>query len=178
MSSFPQGASAARLEALYVELETPVYNVVYRWLWNADDAHEVVQDAFVKLWQMRERIDWDTATPLVYRIAINLASNRRRWKKLRQWVGLEQVPEPAAETGDDPQARERHRAIVAAMDALPEKLRRVVLLCDVADMTYAEVGRALGIPAGTVGSRRNRALQLLSTQLGHLSDRGDDDAVA
>lgn len=175
----PPTEASARLEALYLELEKPVYNVVYRWLWSPEDAHEVVQDAFAKLWQMRDRVDWETAVPLVYRIAINLASNRRRWKKLRQWVGLDQVAEPEAEQGDDPEARERHRAIRRAVDALPDKLRRVVLLCDVADMTYAEVGRALGIPAGTVGSRRNRALALLQQELGELYDRGgENDAVA
>ena len=45
------------LERLYARLEKPLCNVVFRWVWNMDDAQDVVQDAFVRLWRMRDRID-------------------------------------------------------------------------------------------------------------------------
>ena len=50
------------LEQLYVRLERPLCNLVSRWVWKMDDAQDVVQDAFIRLWRMRERIDMDTAS--------------------------------------------------------------------------------------------------------------------
>ena len=45
------------LERLYVRLEKPLCNVVFRWVWNMDEAQDLVQDAFVRLWRMRTRVD-------------------------------------------------------------------------------------------------------------------------
>jgi len=57
------------LERLYARLEKPLCNVVFRWVWNMDDA----QDAFVRLWRMRARVDLATVELLIYKIALNLA---------------------------------------------------------------------------------------------------------
>ena len=51
---------------------------MYRWLWNREEVRDVIQDAFARLWQMRDRVEWDRADPLIYRIALNLAAKRRR----------------------------------------------------------------------------------------------------
>src|SRR3954471_10618122 len=83
------GLTRAALESLYTRLERRVWNVVYRWLWNRDDAADVVQEAFVKLWAMRERVQMETVEALVYRIAVNLAANRRRQRKVWGFVTLE-----------------------------------------------------------------------------------------
>ena len=65
------------LEQLYARLETPLCNLVYRWLWSMDESQDVVQDAFVRLWRMRARVDKQTVEPLIYKIALNLAASRR-----------------------------------------------------------------------------------------------------
>jgi hypothetical protein len=64
------------LEALYERLEKPVYNVVYRWVWNPEEARDIVQDTFVRLWRMRQRVEMATVEPLVYKIALNLARSK------------------------------------------------------------------------------------------------------
>jgi RNA polymerase sigma-70 factor (ECF subfamily) len=66
----------AALEALYVRLERPLYNVVHRRLWNAEDSMDVVQEAFVRLWNARDRILPETAEAFAWRTVLNLASNR------------------------------------------------------------------------------------------------------
>ena len=73
-----------RLEDLYIRLEKPVYNVVYRWVWNREEAQDLVQEAFVRLWRMQDRVRLETVEPLVFRIALNLAANRRRAKKIHE----------------------------------------------------------------------------------------------
>ena len=58
----------ATFEALYVRLERPLYNAAYRYVWHADDAHDVVQEAFVKIWDARARIRADGAEAYVWRV--------------------------------------------------------------------------------------------------------------
>ena len=82
----PPGLSEPDVERLFLQLERPLFNVVYRWLWDRDDAAEVVQDSFTRLWQARARVRPDTASAFVYRIALNLAASRRRWRAIRRFV--------------------------------------------------------------------------------------------
>lgn len=155
------GLDRAAFEALFRRLERPVYNVVFRWLWDPAEAADVVQDAFARLWGMRDRVREGTVEPLLYRIAVNQASNRRRRRRLWRWVGLEPERDAAPPLGDLLEAAELDGALRAAVEALPEKLRRVVMLCELSGMSYQQVADALGIPVGTVGSRRNAALARL-----------------
>jgi len=181
MASGPKALDRPALEALYARLETPVYNVVYRWLWNPDDASDVVQEAFVRLWKMRARVRVDTVEPLVFRIALNLASNRRRARRLWRWVSLEPEREPneGAPRPDEPiEARQRRALVRAAIDALPERYRRVIVMCELSELSYAEVAAALDLPAGTVASRRHKAMELLRRHLGEVFDDEADDSRA
>lgn len=152
------------LQALYERLEKPVYNVVFRWVWNPEEARDVVQDAFVRLWRMRRRIEPATVEPLVYKIALNLARSRLRRRRIIRWVGLDAVS-PTLRNSKNVEAgmsRSEDRARVReAVLALPDDLRQVILLCELSDMSYEQIAEALSIPTGTVGSRRNRALRKL-----------------
>ncbi len=167
MSPTAGGLDQAALEALYTRLEKPLYNVVYRWLWNAQDAGDVVQEAFVRLWRMRDRVDPSTVEPLVYRIAVNLASNRRRATRRWRWLPLtdRSTPRTATDPSDDLLAGERHDRLRKAVDDLPDKQRAVVMLCEFSELTYDQVAQALDIPAGTVASRRHQAVARLRKAL-------------
>jgi RNA polymerase sigma-70 factor, ECF subfamily len=163
------GLDRAALEQLHRRLEKPLFNVVYRWVWNADEARDLVQDAFVRLWGHRREVDVSRAEPLLYRIALNLAANRVRRRRLWRWVGLESVRgRPSGESGAeaDLAAQQTSEAVRQAVDALPERLRQVVLLCEFTGMGHREIAQTLGIPPGTVGSRRNAALKALGAALG------------
>lgn len=158
----------ADLEQLYERLERAVYNVVYRWVWNEDDAQEIVQEAFVRLWRMRERVQMGSVEPLIYRIAMNLAASRLRTRKVWRWVSLELIrgaATPEAATDQRLIRDERQQRLRAAIEALPEDLRRIILLTEFSEMTYDQVATALSIPPGTVASRRNRAVRRLREAL-------------
>lgn len=168
MEAGPSAAlTEAELERLFVRMEKPLYNVIYRWVWSREEARDITQEAFLRLWKMRARVDLTRVEPLLYRIAINLASNRRRAKKLWRWLSLDTIADrpTATDEGAALLDRERDRMIAEAIDGLPEKLRRVVTLAELSGMSYQEIGAALSIPAGTVGSRRNKALELLKEKL-------------
>jgi len=159
----------ADLERLHARLERPLYNVAFRWTWNAEDASDLVQEAFVRLWRMRRRVDMATVEPLVYRILLNLAASHRRARRVWRWVSLAALRE-AAVAQEDPEERlgaeARRAGIREAVEHLPHELRSVVALCDCAELTYDRVAAILGIPPGTVGSRRHRALRMLRERLG------------
>ena len=168
----PQARSGVYLGGVVgflVRLEKPVYNVVYRWLWDPQDAREVVQEAFVRLWRMRARVQLGSVEPLVFRIALNLAASKRRWRRTWRFFSLDSGAEPAGQgPGADVRIEDhqRQQAIRAAVEALPEKQREVVMLCELSELSYAQVAEALGIPEGTVASRRHAALERLRRSLG------------
>jgi DNA-directed RNA polymerase specialized sigma24 family protein len=94
---------------------------------------------------------------------MNLAINRRRRNRLWRFVGLADAAEPSAAQsrcdGGIP------APVRAAIDKLPAGLKHVLLLTEIAGMTYTEVAASLRIKEGTVGSRRTRALALLRDKL-------------
>ncbi|MEZ4452617.1 MAG: RNA polymerase sigma factor [Nannocystaceae bacterium] len=161
------GLGVAEVERLFVDLERPLFNVVYRWLWDRDEAAELVQEAFARLWQARARVRPEGARAFVYRIAVNLAASRRRWRALRRFVAVDDARDAGPDVRPDVAilGAERAAAVREAIDALPEKLRRVVILCEVSELSYAEIARVLEIPIGTVGSRRNAAAERLRRRL-------------
>ncbi|MGC4119171.1 MAG: sigma-70 family RNA polymerase sigma factor [Myxococcales bacterium] len=160
-------------EELYRRLEKPLFNAVYRWIWDSAEARDVVQEAFVKLWDMAARVDVATVEPLVWRLALNAAAHRRRRRKLWQWLTLEAVAERsgAGKAADEALAdHQRDAALQRAVDELPEKLKSVVVMCEFSGMSYGQIARALEIPEGTVASRRNAALKKLEEALGPIED--------
>jgi RNA polymerase sigma-70 factor (ECF subfamily) len=153
-------ASRHELEALYARLEKPVFNVVYRWLWSREEARDVTQEAFLKVWRAGE-----LSEPLVFRAAMNLAANRLRARKVWRWVGLSSHEDERPAPDDALDAQRRSARVRQAIEALPEKLKAVVVMCELSGLSYAQVAEALGIPIGTVGSRRSLALAALEKQL-------------
>src|SRR5215471_17289422 len=85
---------------LYRALEKPLYNVVYRWLWDRTESQDVVQEAFLRCWRARARIREEGFKAFVFRTAINLAANRRRRKKLWRLVSLDALSEAPADEGE------------------------------------------------------------------------------
>lgn len=133
-----------------------------------DEAQDVVHDAFVRLWRMRRRGDMTTVEPLIYKIALNAAASRRRSKRVWRWVSLDTIRAPfsaALPTDEVLSVREERAQVRHAVEALPEDLRRVIMLCEYSSLSYGEIATTLSIPAGTVGSRRHRALRRLRQAL-------------
>lgn len=146
----------------YRRLEKPLYNVVYRVIFDAAESQDVVQDAFLRCWRRKDDIHAEGFKALLFRTALNLARNRRRHLRLWRMVGvaaLDDVSDDGA--GGDALSR----SMRDALSGLPKPLCDVLLLTELAGMTYPEIAAALGIAEGTVGSRRTRALALLRERL-------------
>jgi RNA polymerase sigma-70 factor (ECF subfamily) len=158
--------TGAELEALFLRHERSLHAAVRRWIRDPEDTAEIVQDAFVRVWAMRERLRHDTGAAYLYRTALHLAVSRMRWRRVRRELrskiaddGVVGPPEEAVLQG------ERVAAVRAALEELPEELRRVVELRDVSELPYGEIATMLAIKEGTVGSRRHAALARLRVAL-------------
>lgn len=147
---------------VYRRLEVPLYNVLYRMLWNAAECQDVAHDAYLRVWARRTQVRDEGVEALVYATALNLASNRLRWQRLRQWTGLEATE--AAET-DAPAAAAEQAGLRAAMARMPRAAREVLLLSEFAGLSGEEIARLVGIPAGTVASRKHAALRWLRERM-------------
>jgi RNA polymerase sigma-70 factor (ECF subfamily) len=161
--------SDADWQALYRRLERPLFNLAYRYVWQREAAQDVVHDAFLRVWTRRSLLRAQTADRYLWVSTLNGARNARRWRKLR---GLFEIGDAALETADDghsPESAalhtERQHLLRAAIDALPEKLREVLLLAQFSGMRYEAIAALLGVPAGTVASRRHLAVERLRNHL-------------
>ena len=141
-----------------------------------DDGDDATQEAFVKAWHALGRHRDDaTFRAWVLRIVANESHNRRRSAGRRRVREL-RLAEDRASVGAAPSpevtvlADERRRALVAAVDALPDRLRDTVACRHLLGLSEAETAAVLGVPAGTVKSRLARGLDRLRTEVG--SDRG------
>ena len=146
----------------YRRLEKPINNVVYRVIWDAIESQDVVQETFLRCWRRKDDIRADGFKALLFRTALNLASNRRRSTRLWRVVDVDALDEVVDESVSPDGFSKPMRD---ALDSLPTTWRDVLLLTELAGMTYPEIAAALGIAEGTVGSRRTRALALLRKRL-------------
>jgi RNA polymerase sigma-70 factor (ECF subfamily) len=159
----------AMLLACHARLEKPLHNVLYRWLWDAHECQDVSQEAFLAIWDRRARVEPSTLDALAWTTALNLAKNRLRWQRLRRLVALDdEVPTTAAPAGDGNAGDAL--AVREALGRLDAKQRDVVLLSEIGGLTTNEIAAVLGVPPGTVGSRKHHALARLRELLGGRDD--------
>lgn len=174
MSLFQQGDAEAY--ALLVQrYKDELTNFAQRFLLDRDEAEDVVQEAFVRVWRKR-----DSYTPTsrfstwIYTIASNLAKTRLRRLSLRRFVrlGTAHADGPVFDLPDDGAGPDgaaddtiREERIQEALKSLPVKFREVIVLRDIQQLSYEEIVAITGGAMGTVKSRINRARALLRDQL-------------
>jgi RNA polymerase sigma factor (sigma-70 family) len=162
-------------EARLVESSTLAFRVAYGVLHHRQDAEDVAQEALVKAYrnfhQLRDR---DRFRAWLVRLTWRLAIDRQRGDRRREARERLGTPKPAKDlTGDggspsadvDLLANERAAQLWRAIDALPEKLRVVVVLAGIQEHDLREVARLLDLPEGTVKSRLFLARQQLKELL-------------
>ena len=161
-------------EARLVESSTLAFRVAYGVLRHRQDAEDVAQEAFVKAYRrFGDLRDRERFRAWLVRMTWRLAIDRQRGDRRRaareasadhstNLDGRRYEPPAALE---DLAARERADRLWAAIDALPDKLRVVVVLSNVEGHGIREVARLLDLPDGTVKSRLFLARQRLKEQL-------------
>src|SRR5688500_8237352 len=157
-------------EARLVESSTLAFRIAYSVLRNREDAEDAAQDAFAKAYRnFRQLRDRNRFRAWLARMTWRLAIDRYRTRHRRQAVELsanDNGGTPPPETATDIfDARERAELLWRAIDALPEKLRIVLVLATIEGHEVTEIAALLEIPKGTVKSRLFVARQRLKEKL-------------
>jgi RNA polymerase sigma-70 factor (ECF subfamily) len=155
-------------EALLVEYEKPVFNAAFRMLNNRDDARDVTQTVFLKVFENFARFDPSRRFfSWIYRITLNESIN---------WLGKENRLEPLLyETADDAKGPDEEvesarvsASVQAALMTINTDYRTVVILKHFLGCSYEEISEVLEVPEKTVKSRLYTARQQLKDALSGL----------
>jgi RNA polymerase sigma-70 factor (ECF subfamily) len=162
-----QAGDERAFEALVAEYERPIVRFLYRYLGNWEEAKEVCQDVFIKIFRgIPSFQNHCSLKTWIYRITLNTVLNeRRRWyQRLRdRFLGLEGIAATRADSVPDPQLSltmsEQTRRIHLALRKMRADYRAILVLRDLEGLSYQEIAGALGLALGTVKSRLARARQ-------------------
>ena len=164
---------AAAWEEIVQNYNRRIYNICYRFAGSADDAQDLTQEVFIKLYRTISSYDTSKGAFATWVTTITrnlLVDHFRKTKQDRITDSLDAAPsdhedaQPLSDRIEDksapPDARVRSQevgdTVHAALAKLSPELREAVILRDLQDMDYREIATTLKVPEGTVKSRINR----------------------
>jgi len=156
-------------EELISGYEKKVYNTAYRYFENMEDARDITQEIFLKIFTSLKHFKQGSSfSTWLYRIAVNTCIDFSRRKKEdtlpipddmdANGTGL---GEYSKQPEDVVESKELRKALNEAIRALPEDQRICVVLRDIQGFSYMEIGQILNCSAGTVKSRISRSRRAL-----------------
>ena len=153
-------SDAAAFEAFYFRYYRSLYGFVWRLSQSGETAKECVQEAFIRLWENRERLDCNLSIKsYLYRIAKNVfLSHVRREKIHRRYISKHEHQRPLS-VDDNLDIQNR---VQRTLQKLPDKVRMVFVLNRLEGFKYSEIAEMAGISIKTVESRMSKALRLIN----------------
>jgi RNA polymerase sigma-70 factor, ECF subfamily len=169
------------LNALMERHAGRLFHYLVRCLQNEEDAADVAQETFVRVYQNCAKFDTRMKfSTWLYAIATNLVKDRYRHRSRHPQVSLdaeneamgenfrENMPAQNATPSESLQASERAETIRKAVTKLPEELRAPLILCEYEELSHAEIGKILDCTPKAVETRIYRARNQLRDKLGWL----------
>lgn len=163
-----QGGDLTAFNSLVLRFQDATYGLTLRMLGDPASAEDVTQDAFIRAWQRLDTFRGGSFRSWLFTIAANRARDELRRRGRRPTSSLDEARDDPDRADIDPadagpsahdlvEQAELRRALEAALRALPDDWREVVVLADVQGLDYVEVAAVTGVPVGTVKSRLSRA---------------------
>jgi len=163
----------SKFEQLITKYQSQVFYTAMNIVKNRDTAEDIVQDAFIKAFEKLYTLnDQAQFYPWLKRITINRSLNT--YEVGKRIVDVEYEDSETSffdKLSDDSNPEEflikdeLKRYVRLYVDALPERLRRVIIMREVEDLSYEEISDILNIPLGTVRSRLFNARQIVKNRL-------------
>jgi RNA polymerase sigma-70 factor (ECF subfamily) len=154
-----------------------VYRLAYRLSGNPQDAEDLTQETFIRVFRSVQNYQPGTFEGWLHRITTNLFLDMVR---RRARIRMEALPEDYDRVpADEPNPEQIYHDsrlgpdLQAALDSLPPEFRAAVVLCDIEGLSYEEIGATLGVKLGTVRSRIHRGRQALRDYLAAHPQHGD-----
>jgi RNA polymerase sigma-70 factor, ECF subfamily len=164
---------AAAWEEIVQRYHRRIYNICYRFAGSPDDAQDLTQEVFIKMYRTLNSYDVDRGAFMTWVTTMTrnlLVDHFRKTKQERLTDSLdttssehedamplgEQIPDRGPAPDSNVQSRETGEVVHDALQKLSPELREAVILRDLQDMDYKEIATVLKVPEGTVKSRINR----------------------
>ncbi len=175
---------AAAWQEIVQQFHRRIYNICYRFSGSADDAADLTQEVFIKMYRTLSTFDTTRASFMTWVTTVTrnlLVDHFRKGKYDRITDSLDATPgnqedgltlaDQLEDGGASPEARvrsqETQKLVHEALKRLSPELREAVILRDLQDLDYKDIAKVLNVPEGTVKSRINRG----RTELARLLQR-------
>jgi RNA polymerase sigma-70 factor, ECF subfamily len=165
-------------EELIEGYQKKVFNITLRMLGNYDDASEVAQEVFLKVFKaIRSFKEESTFSTWIYKITTNTCLDELRKTKNKKNISLDeelkldndevklQIVDQRASPETLYEQKELKKAVMEAIDQLSGEHRIIIILRELQGLNYEEIAKIVKCPVGTVKSRINRARQELREML-------------
>ena len=162
-----QGGDMVAFSKLVDRYKDRLMNVITRMLHSHEEAEDIVQETFCRVYQHRDSFDFRHCfSTWIYTIGLNLARNELRKRKRFKFTDIFDMQGKESEIAVEMKLPSNMpKAIESAVASLPEKYRMAFVLRDFQELPYEEVAKIMKIPLGTVKSRVNRARAMLREKL-------------
>lgn len=177
---------ADAFEQLVLAYQTPIYNLCLRMTGNPEDAADLSQETFLKVWKSLASFHFEAAfSTWLYRLASNTCLDHIRSVKRRPQLSLTaedadgeekaiDLPDPSPLPEEAAITKDENERLARAIQSLDEQHRQILTLRAINDLSYAEIADILGIKEGTVKSRLARSRNALRKIL---TESGNDAAL-
>jgi len=169
LSSLKQGDMSA-FDSIYKIYSSRLYSFVLRYIKQKEDAREIVQEVFIKIWESRSNIDLYSSFEsflftITYNSAISLlrkrVSERKYLEHLKLRTQIDQTPEITSEI----EFQELNFKIELLLNQLTPRQKEIFQLSRVEGLTHGEIAKKLDISSNTVKNHMVAALSFLKSKL-------------
>ncbi len=175
----------AAWENLVRRYNRKIYNICYRFTGSADEAEDLTQEVFIKVYRNLDNFDASRGSFMTWMATMTRNLLVDHFRKTRQERATDSLDAATGEeedaltlasqlqaTGPSPdslvQSRQTQQMVQQALQKLSPELREAVILRDLQDMDYREIAQTLRVPEGTVKSRINRGRTELARVLSRM----------
>jgi RNA polymerase sigma-70 factor (ECF subfamily) len=161
----------AAFDAIYNKYCHKLHQFVFMYLKQKEDAKDIVQEVFIKIWQTREKIDvyasFDSFLfTIAYNTTMSLLRKRMSETKSREYLKSLQQIENAEQVIDEIQFIELNHKVQGLLNQLTQRQKEIYLLSREEGLTHEEIAQKLNISESTVNNHLVTALKYLKSHLG------------
>ncbi len=159
-----QNGDINSFEILIENYQKYAFNIAYKMMHNYDDANDVTQEAFIKVFQYIKNFKRDSSfSTWLYRIVINTCKDEFKKRNKIQTISIDEE-DSYKEVKDDSktpdeilESVEMRETIDRAINSLSSNYKEIIILRDIKELSYKEISEQLELPIGTIKSRICRA---------------------
>ncbi len=158
-----------RFQVFFKKNATLLRNFLYYKFGSLNEVDDIVQDAFIKLWDNCSKVTDTTAKSYLFRIAINMSTSILRHKKVRLKHQSEVLNNKKDTTNESPEflllEKEFMEKLERAISSLPDRQREVYLLNRIEQKTYKEIAELSGVSVKAIEKLMHKALLKLRKEI-------------